>query len=413
MLASLRLVLAATLGAAALSTGDELKVLRVSPEERRRGDRRRHRHLRPPGGGRARLYRRSRAPFSVSPRASWARLEWRDPVTIRFHPSAPLPAGVTFTVTHRQHLPRHGRQPSRGAVHLLVPRQGPRVLDALPGDQWSQSEVPDARRALSRPALRRPVDLGPPGARSRQVDAGTASRASGPRCAPCGSAASRARMSAGATTATDLPDSSRDPAPRGGARPRRARCPWIAQATLGVPERVDSVTSLPLLGLPHLRPAHRRRRRLRLRHRPLPHRARARSTSARRCAAPRSCVACTWPRPSPSTSTDTAAEYVDWSLDAAAQAAHPLPRHGGQRADRRLRPAAHRALHQERRHHLLHAAVSYTYGRMVVERTGPAHARRAARERRFARRHDRRACPIRSSRASSATRAAGATCGRS
>src|SRR5512135_3135220 len=95
--ASLRRVLAATIGATALSTAAALKVLRVS------------RHNvgeatedvtvsfdRPVAGGLDSTVD-PRTIFQITPRVL-GKLEWRDPVTIRFHPSAPLPAGVSFTV---------------------------------------------------------------------------------------------------------------------------------------------------------------------------------------------------------------------------------------------------------------------------------------------------------------------------
>src|SRR5512146_3221923 len=95
--ASLRLVLAATLGAAALSTTDELKVLRASPQKT--GEATADVTVtfdRPVAGGLGSTVD-PRAIFQITPRVL-GKLEWRDPVTIRLHPAAPLPAGVTFTV---------------------------------------------------------------------------------------------------------------------------------------------------------------------------------------------------------------------------------------------------------------------------------------------------------------------------
>ena len=145
----LRLVLAATIGAAALSTADELKVLRVSPQNV--GESTEDVTVtfdRPVAGG----LDSTVAPgtiFRIAPRVL-GKLEWRDPVTIRFHPSAPLPAGVTFTVTVANTFRAMDGSRLAAPYSFRFRVKGPRVLDAYPVNQWMGPKylTPDAHFLL-------------------------------------------------------------------------------------------------------------------------------------------------------------------------------------------------------------------------------------------------------------------------
>ncbi|HMA43603.1 MAG TPA: MG2 domain-containing protein [Gemmatimonadales bacterium] len=133
--ASLRLVLAATLGATALSTADELKVLRVSPQNV--GEATEDVTVsfdRPVAGGLDSTVD-PRTIFQITPRVL-GKLEWRDPVTIRFHPSAPLPAGVTFTVRIANTFQAMDGSRLAAPYTFSFRVKGPRVLDAYPVNQW-------------------------------------------------------------------------------------------------------------------------------------------------------------------------------------------------------------------------------------------------------------------------------------
>jgi uncharacterized protein YfaS (alpha-2-macroglobulin family) len=133
--ASLRLVLAATLGAAALSPADDLKVLRVSPQNT--GEATEDVTVtfdRPVAGGLDSTVD-PRTIFQITPRVL-GKLEWRDPVTIRFHPAAPLPAGVTFTVRIANNFQAMDGSRLAAPYSFSFRVKGPRVLDAYPVNQW-------------------------------------------------------------------------------------------------------------------------------------------------------------------------------------------------------------------------------------------------------------------------------------
>src|SRR5689334_3744216 len=94
---SVRLALIATLGAAVVSNDSALKVLRVSPQHAGQStDDIAVTFDRPIAGGLDSTID-PKTFFTITPRVL-GKLEWRDPVTIRLHPAAPLPAGVTYTV---------------------------------------------------------------------------------------------------------------------------------------------------------------------------------------------------------------------------------------------------------------------------------------------------------------------------
>src|SRR5262245_37525358 len=95
--APIRIVAAAVLGAVVASS-DSLKVLRVSPQHT--GEATEDVIVtfdRPVASGLDSSVN-PRAIFRIAPRVA-GKLEWRDPVTIRFHPTTLLASGVTYTVT--------------------------------------------------------------------------------------------------------------------------------------------------------------------------------------------------------------------------------------------------------------------------------------------------------------------------
>jgi len=235
---SARFALVTVLGAAAVSS-DNLKVLRVSPQHT--GEATEDVTVtfdRPVAGGLDSTVN-PRLIFRITPRVA-GRLEWRDPVTIRFDPAAPLPAGVTFTVRIANTF--QAMDGSRlGAPYSFSFRvKGPRVLDAMPVNQWNDPRylTPDTRFSL---LVSGPADLALL-APLVSVDART--------CVPGKTIALRPVRQRRITTRDERwryygewsPDSSRDlrrvvelvP-----AEPLPANC----AATLGVPERVDSVTT--------------------------------------------------------------------------------------------------------------------------------------------------------------------------
>jgi uncharacterized protein YfaS (alpha-2-macroglobulin family) len=132
---SARLALIATLGAAALSPTDELKVLRVSPQST--GEATEDVTItfdRPVAGGLDSTVD-PRTIFRITPRVL-GQLEWRDPVTIRFHPAAPLPAGVTYTVRIANTFKAMDGSRLAAPYTFSFRVKGPRVLDAYPVNQW-------------------------------------------------------------------------------------------------------------------------------------------------------------------------------------------------------------------------------------------------------------------------------------
>jgi hypothetical protein len=237
---SARLALLAAFGIAVSADGT-LKVLRVSPQNT--GEATEDITVtfdRPVAGGLDSTVN-PRTIFRITPRVL-GKLEWRDPVTIRFHPAAPLPAGVTFTVRVANTF--HAMDGSRLAAPYTFSFRvkGPRVLDAIPVNQWSNPRylTPDTRFTI---LVSAPADLSLL-ATLVSVDAG--------QCVPGKSIPLRPvrQRRIGRSDErwqyygdwTPPPDTTRDlrrvvelvP-----VEPLPSNC----AATLSVPERVDSVTS--------------------------------------------------------------------------------------------------------------------------------------------------------------------------
>src|SRR5438034_10460290 len=119
---SARAALLLTLGAVAVSV-EPLRVVRVSPS--REGDATDAITVtfdRPVASGLDQSVD-PRAIFTIQPRVE-GRLEWRDPVTIRFVPAAPLAAGATYTVTLATAFqgPRGSRPARPSSVAVPAPR---------------------------------------------------------------------------------------------------------------------------------------------------------------------------------------------------------------------------------------------------------------------------------------------------
>ncbi|MGH7614316.1 MAG: Ig-like domain-containing protein, partial [Gemmatimonadales bacterium] len=233
-----RFALVAVLGGAAVSS-DNLKVLRVSPQHT--GEATEDVTVtfdRPVAGGLDSTVS-PRLIFRITPRVA-GRLEWRDPVTIRFDPAPPLPAGVTFTVRIANTFKAMDGSRLAAPYSFSFRVKGPRVLDAWPVNQWSNPKylTPDTRFSL---LVSAPVDLALLAPLVR-VDAG--------RCVPGKTIALRPVRQRRVSTRDErwryygqwTPDSTRDlrrvvelvP-----AEPLPGNC----AATLGVPERVDSATT--------------------------------------------------------------------------------------------------------------------------------------------------------------------------
>jgi uncharacterized protein YfaS (alpha-2-macroglobulin family) len=154
---STRLALIAALGASAVSPDATLHVLRVSP--RQSGEVTEDVMItfdRPVAAALDSTVDPS-AIFRITPRVA-GRLEWRDPVTIRFHPLAPLPAGVTYTVrvadTFRAMDGSRLAEPYTFSFRV----RGPVILDAWPVNRWNSPAylTPDTRLTL---LVAAPVDL--------------------------------------------------------------------------------------------------------------------------------------------------------------------------------------------------------------------------------------------------------------
>ncbi|MGH7537444.1 MAG: Ig-like domain-containing protein, partial [Gemmatimonadales bacterium] len=153
----LRLALVAVLGAAAVTPDGTLRVLRVSPQHA--GEATEDVTVtfdRPVAGGLDSTVD-PRTIVRIVPRVP-GRLEWRDPVTIRFHPAAPLPAGVTFTVRIANTFRAMDGSRLAAPYTFSFRVRGPRVLDAWPVNQWSKPKylTPDTRFTL---LVSAPADL--------------------------------------------------------------------------------------------------------------------------------------------------------------------------------------------------------------------------------------------------------------
>jgi uncharacterized protein YfaS (alpha-2-macroglobulin family) len=95
--------------------------------------------------------------FRIEPRVN-GRLDWRDPVTLRFRPAAPLPVGRTFTVTISNTFQALDGSRLEQPYTLTFRVQGPRVADAWPVNRWTNPKhiAPDTRFLL---LVESPVDL--------------------------------------------------------------------------------------------------------------------------------------------------------------------------------------------------------------------------------------------------------------
>jgi len=95
--------------------------------------------------------------FRIEPRVN-GRLDWRDPVTLRFRPAVALPVGRTFTITIANTFQALDGSRLEQPYTLTFRVQGPRVADAWPVNQWTSPKhiAPDARFLL---LVESPVDL--------------------------------------------------------------------------------------------------------------------------------------------------------------------------------------------------------------------------------------------------------------
>ncbi len=155
--APFRLALAALLGGAVVTADGTLKVLRVSPHNT--GEVTADITVtfdRPVAGGLDSTVN-PRTIFRITPRVAGT-IEWRDPVTIRLHPAAPLPAGVTYTVTIANTFRAMDGSRLVAPYTFRFRVKGPRVVDAMPVNQWSNPRylTPDSRFTL---LVSAPADL--------------------------------------------------------------------------------------------------------------------------------------------------------------------------------------------------------------------------------------------------------------
>ncbi|MGH7644685.1 MAG: Ig-like domain-containing protein, partial [Gemmatimonadales bacterium] len=75
--------------------------------------------------------------FRIAPRVA-GKLEWRDPVTIRFTPSAPLAFGTTYSVTIANTFQAMDGSRLEQPYAFSFRVRGPRVEDAWPVNRWSE-----------------------------------------------------------------------------------------------------------------------------------------------------------------------------------------------------------------------------------------------------------------------------------
>ena len=155
--APVRLVLAATLGAAAFSTADDLNVLRVSPRNTAEANEDVTVTFDRPIAGGLDSTVDPRTIFTITPRVA-GKVEWRDPVTIRFHPAALLGAGVTYTVRIANTFQAMDGSRLAAPYSFAFRVKGPRIMDADPVNQWTRPKylTPNARFRL---LLSAPADL--------------------------------------------------------------------------------------------------------------------------------------------------------------------------------------------------------------------------------------------------------------
>ena len=133
---SARFALVVVLGVVAVSSDSALKVLRVSPQNAGEStDDITVTFDRPIAGGLDSTVD-PKTFFTITPRVA-GRLEWRDPVTIRLHPSAPLPAGVTYTVRIANTFKAMDGSQLDAPYAFSFRIRGPKILDASPVNQWS------------------------------------------------------------------------------------------------------------------------------------------------------------------------------------------------------------------------------------------------------------------------------------
>lgn len=239
-MASARLALIAVVGATALSHGEPLHVLRISPRQAAEVSEDVTVTFDRPIAAALDSMVDPTAIFRITPPVA-GRLEWRDPVTIRFDPAAPLPAGVTFTVrianTFRAMDGSRLAEPYTFSFRV----RGPAVLDAWPMNRWNNPRylTPDTRFTL---LVAAPVDLDL-AATLVAVEAG--------RCVAGGTVASRPvrqrrigeRDVRWKYYGRWTEDTARDLRRIVELVPTRP-LPLDCAATLGVPERVDSGSAI-------------------------------------------------------------------------------------------------------------------------------------------------------------------------
>ena len=142
---SVRLV-AALVAGAVLEPGGELRVLRVTPSS----DAAPTASItvtfdRPVAGSLDRTVD-PKAIFSIAP-ATPGTLDWRDPVTLRFRPAAPLVPNTSYTVTVADRFEAMDGSRLRGSFSFSFRVRGPRVLAGWPAgpNQRGRFLAPEVR----------------------------------------------------------------------------------------------------------------------------------------------------------------------------------------------------------------------------------------------------------------------------
>ncbi len=143
---SVRLV-AAIIAGTVLEPGGELRVLRVTPSSEAAPTASITVTFDRPVAGSLDRTVDPKAIFSVAP-ATPGTLDWRDPVTLRFRPAAPLVPEHVLYRHHRRPLRGDGRQQTSRVVLLLVSRSRSSRSDRLASRTGSAWAVPGARGAI-------------------------------------------------------------------------------------------------------------------------------------------------------------------------------------------------------------------------------------------------------------------------
>ncbi len=358
-----------------------------------------------PVAGLARSDRGSPGALPHRPRRSRATVDWRDPVTLRFRPAAPLPADRSLHRHRRRPLPGHGRQPAGGAVRPSLSGAGAARAGRVAGGPRSGARVSHARRPVrsgrsTRRSIRRSwrarCTSSSTGSAARRAWSGWRSKSSAP--SPRRTAGTSARPAGGTATARPIRFAGWSVSPRG------RRCRAAAPAHLVVPAAFDEPgpRRAAAMGARHLR-----------RLPPgrgadcgwggdgLPHRPGRRCASARRCAAPTCCGTSRCGPAVPFALGDTADVRAEWVLEARAR-----PRTGyAVVADRALTDGFGQRLTGNpvvtMRHHGLRPGDQLSLRPRAGRAEGRAHLRAHLRQRGHARGADRRRSPTRSRRRSS------------